>query len=136
MFVVSSSIEDPNKKEFTRKRTWKTTTRETVSIVKKETRSELEVFVVDKSLRSKGYILDDDEPMTERLDIQVKSSAVLPRGRFKLTQDLTEKDQNTELVVVEGQETRNEIQHANEKICLKIEHTLGHKGRYLTDLFG
>lgn len=91
---------------------------------------------MDKSLRSKDYILDDNEPTTERLDIQVKSSTVSPRGRFTLTQDLTEKDQNTELVVVEGQETRNEIQHANEKICLKIEHTLGHKGRYITYLYG
>ena len=104
--------------------------------MKKETRTELEVFVVEKSRRTGDYI-PEDEPTSERLDIQVKSSTVLPRRRPAQALEPEGGDQHTELVIVEGQiqqpatlrETENEIQQSNEKICLKIEHALGHKGR-------
>ncbi len=104
--------------------------------MKKETRTELEVFVVEKSRRTGDYI-PKDEPTSERLDIQVKSSIVLPRRRPTQALEPEGRDQHTELVIVEGQiqqpatlrETENEIQQSNEKICLKIEHALGHKGR-------
>ena len=131
--VVFSSDEDEEKTEFTRKRTWQTTTRETVTSVKKETRTELEVFVVPKSRKTGDYTPEDDLE-TERLDIQVRSSTVLPRDRPAQARDSEGSDQ---MVIVEGQieqpmssnETKNEIQQSNEKICLKIEHALGHKGR-------
>ena len=134
--TTTISDEEGERTEFTRKRTWETTTRETVSSVKKETRTELEVFVVEKSRRTGDYI-PEDEPTSERLDIQVKSSTVLPRRRPTQALEPEGGDQHTELVIVEGQiqqpatlrETENEIQQSNEKICLKIEHALGHKGR-------
>ena len=104
--------------------------------MKKETRTELEVFVVEKSRRTGGYI-PDKEPISERLDIQVKSSTMFPRGEPAQALEPKESDQHTELVILEGQnklpvildETKREIQQSNEKICLKIEHALGHKGR-------
>ena len=107
-----------------------------MSSVKKETRTELEVFVVEKSRRTGGYI-PEDEPTLERLEIQVKASTVLPRGRPAQALEPRASDQHTELVIVERQtqqhetlnETGAEIQQANEKICLKIEHALGQKGR-------
>ena len=114
-----------------------------MSSVKKETRTELEVFVVEKSRRTGGYI-PEDEPTLERLEIQVKASTVLPRDRPAIPRDRPAQaleprasDQHTELVIVERQtqqpealnETGAEIQQANEKICLKIEHALGQKGR-------
>jgi hypothetical protein len=67
----------------------------------------------------------------------VKSSTVLPTDRPAQALEPEASDQHTELVIVEGQfkqpvgleETKHEIQQSNEKICLKIEHTLGQKGR-------
>ena len=70
------SREEPDKTEYTRKRTWRTTTRETTTSVKKETKSELEVYVVEKARRT-GDHLSDDEQMSENLEIQVNSRALL-----------------------------------------------------------
>ena len=134
--MLFSSDEDGETTEFTRKRTWQTTTRETVTSVKKETRTELEVFVVPKSRKTGDYTPEDDLD-TERLDVQVWSSTVLPRGRPAPSRDPEGNVQHTEIVIVDGQvrqpmpsnDTKNEIQQSNEKICLKIEHALGQKGR-------
>ena len=87
--------------------------------------------MVEKSRRIGSYI-PDDEPTSERLEIQVKASTLLPPAKALEPQA---GNQHTELVIVERQqpvtlnETGTEIQQSNEKICLKIEHALGKKGR-------
>lgn len=131
--------EEPEKTEFTRKRTWRTTTRETTTSVKKETRTELEVFVAQKARRTGDYF-PDGQMASEKLEIQVRSRSVLT-GKIPATSRALEpggSGKHTELVVVEGDvvtqpepETENEIERANEEICLKIENALGHEGRYV-----
>lgn len=138
---VHVTEEDPETTEYTRKRTWWTTTRETTTSVKKETRSELEVFVVPKSRRTGDYF-PDYTPSTENLEIQVKSRTALDE---KISAGLPSQaieppgsDKHTELVIVEGRimqpgllkETEKDIHRSNEEICIKIENALGHEGRY------
>lgn len=129
--------EEAEKTEFTRKRTWRTTTRETTTSVKKETRTELEVFVAQKTRRTGDYF-PDGQMASEKLEIQVRSRSVLT-GTMPATSRALEPDgsgKHTELVIVEGEvlsqpEPEEEIKRANEEICLKIENALGHKGRYV-----
>lgn len=52
--------EEPESPQFTRKRTWKTTTRETTTSVKQETRTEVETLVPEApEVTSKYYTYDD-----------------------------------------------------------------------------
>ena len=83
----------------------------------------------------------DEEPMTETLEIQVSSRALLdrtpstPAGEGALEDEAS--GEHTELLIVEGQimgpktseETCQDIQKSNEEICLKIENALNNKPR-------
>lgn len=52
----SPSPEEPEASQVTRKRTWKTTTRETTTSVKQETRTELETLRSEKPEVTSKYV--------------------------------------------------------------------------------
>lgn len=129
-FSLCISNYKDEKTEYLRKRTWKKTTRETVTSVKKETRTELEVFV-------QGHPCEV-ELFDDRLGIQVKSSTSFSKKMPTETLHYEGNVQHSDASF--GREVKllqtpslaekvNKIQQANEKICVKIEQALGGKDR-------
>jgi hypothetical protein len=60
--------EQPESPQVTRKRTWKTTTRETTTSVKQETRTEVETLVPEMPEITSRYYLYDEESGISRKD--------------------------------------------------------------------
>lgn len=68
----SPSPEEPESPQVTRKRTWKTTTRETTTSVKQETRTEVETLAPEApEVTSQYYMYDDGSGISSTSSIVV-----------------------------------------------------------------
>ena len=100
--------------QLTRKRVWKTTTRETTTSIKQETKTEVEMLVPEKPEMTSNLFVFGALPPSENLTVEVRSKKTV-----ESTPDTLEMTSPKEIDRVE-----REMQAANESICRKIEESL------------
>lgn len=104
----------PDQAQIMRKRIWKTTTRETTTSIKQETRTEVEMLVPEKPEMTSNLYVFGALPPSENLTVEVRSKKTV-----ESTPDTMEMTSTKEIDRVE-----REMQAANESICRKIEESL------------
>lgn len=97
--------------QLSRKRVWKTTTRETTTSIKQETRTEVEMLVPEKPEMMSNLYVFGALPSSENLSVEVRSKKTV-----ESTPDTSENTSPEEINRVEGG-----MKRANENICRKIE---------------
>lgn len=101
--------------DYRRTRTWKTTTRETTTSVKQETRTEIEMLVPERpEMTSNLYVYESEPPIPEAVDVTVRSKVA-----FESSPDSLQQIDDAQIEKVEG-----DIQQANENICRRTEDSL------------
>ena len=105
--------------ELMRKRVWKTTTRETTTSIKQETRTEVEMLVPEKHEMTSNLYLFGALPLAENLNVEVRSKKTV-----ESTPDTLEKTSPEEVAKVE-----TDMQTANENICRRIEESVANSRR-------
>lgn len=105
--------------QLVRKRVWKTTTRETTTSIKQETRTEVEMLVPEQPEMTSNLYVYGALPPSENLNVEVRSKKTV-----ESTPDTMEKTSEREVDIVE-----REMQAANENICRRIEESLASSRR-------
>lgn len=105
--------------QLVRKRVWKTTTRETTTSIKQETRTEVEMLVPEKPEMTSNLYVFGALPPSENLNVEVKS-----KTSVESTPDTMDKTSPKEIDKVE-----REMQTANENICRRIEESVANSRR-------
>ena len=109
----------PEEAQLVRKRVWKTTTRETTTSIKQETRTEVEMLVPEKREMTSNLYVYGALPPSENLNVEVKS-----KTSVESTPDTMDKTSPTKIDKVE-----REMQTANENICRRIEESVASSRR-------
>ena len=119
MHTETSPPPSPDHPQLKRTRVWKTTTRETTTSIRQETRTEVEMLIPEKpEMTSKIYLFGALQP-SENLDVHVHSKTTL-----ESTPDTSNKTSSKETERVEG-----DMKTANENICRRIEDSLAKSHR-------
>jgi len=105
--------------QLIRKRVWKTTTRETTTSIKQETRTEVEMLVPEKPEMTSNLYVFGALPPSENLNVNVRSKKTV-----ESTPDTLDKTSPEEVDRVEG-----EMKRANENICRRIEDSVASSRR-------
>lgn len=105
--------------QLVRKRVWKTTTRETTTSIKQETRTEVEMLVPEQPEMTSNLYVYGALPPSENLNVEVRSKKTV-----ESTPDTMEKTSEREVDKVE-----REMQATNENICRRIEESLASSRR-------
>lgn len=115
MDVQTSTSGSSEEEGYKRTRTWRTTTRETTTSVKQETRTEIEMLVPERpEVTSNLYVYESEPQVQGEVSVTVRSKAALESSPDSLRQI-----EGTELENLEG-----DIKQANENICRKLESSL------------
>ena len=116
MEVKTAPQDSPESQGYTRTRTWRTTTRETTTSVKQETRTEIEMLVPERpEVTSNLYVYGSEPQPLEEIGVTVRSKAVL-----ESTPDSLSQIERTGAGKIE-----RDMQQANENICRRLEESLG-----------
>ena len=105
--------------QLIRKRVWKTTTRETTTSIKQETRTEVEMLVPEKPEMTSNLYVFGALPPSENLNVNVRSKKTV-----ESTPDTLDKTSPEEIDRVEG-----DMKRANENICRRIEDSVASSRR-------
>lgn len=109
----------PDQNQLMRKRVWKTTTKETTTSIKQETRTEVEMLVPEKREMTSNLYLYGTLPPSENLNIEVRSKKTVESNA-----DTLEKTSPEEIDKV-----GRDMKTANENICRKIEESVANSRR-------
>lgn len=109
----------PDQNQLMRKRVWKTTTKETTTSIKQETRSEVEMLVPEKREMTSNLYLYGTLPPSENLNVEVRSKKTVESNA-----DTLEKTSPEEIDKV-----GRDMKTANENICRKIEESVANSRR-------
>lgn len=114
---VQTSPPVPDSPQITRTRIWKTTTRETVTSIKQETRTEVEMLIPEqREMTSNLYVYGAASP-PEHLEVQVRSRKAL--------ENISDTLDNVEST--EAEKMEQDMKNANEGICRRIEDSLAQR---------
>lgn len=105
--------------QLIRKRVWKTTTRETTTSIKQETRTEVEMLVPEKPEMTSNLYVFGALPPSENLNVNVRSKKTVESAP-----DTLDKTSPEEIDRVEG-----DMKRANENICRRIEDSVASSRR-------
>lgn len=109
----------PDQNQLMRKRVWKTTTKETTTSIKQETRTEVEMLVPEKREITSNLYLYGTLPPSENLNVEVRSKKTVESNA-----DTLEKTSPEEIDKV-----GRDMKTANENICRKIEESVANSRR-------
>lgn len=109
----------PDQNQLMRKRVWKTTTKETTTSIKQETRTEVEMLVPEKREMTSNLYLYGTLPPSENLNVEVRSKKTVESNA-----DTLEKTSPEEIDKV-----GRDMKTANENICRKIEESVANSRR-------
>lgn len=109
----------PDQNQLMRKRVWKTTTKETTTSIKQETRTEVEMLVPEKREMTSNLYLYGTLPPSENLNVEVRSKKTVESNT-----DTLEKTSPEEIDKV-----GRDMKTANENICRKIEESVANSRR-------
>lgn len=109
----------PDQNQLMRKRVWKTTTKETTTSIKQETRTEVEMLVPEKREMTSNLYLYGTLPPSENLNVEVRSKKTVESNT-----DTLEKTSPEEIDKV-----GRDMKTANENICGKIEESVANSRR-------
>lgn len=109
----------PDQNQLMRKRVWKTTTKETTTSIKQETRTEVEMLVPEKREMTSNLYLYGTLPPSENLNVEVRSKKTVESNA-----DTLEKTSPEEIDKV-----GRDMKAANENICRKIEESVANSRR-------
>lgn len=109
----------PDQNQLMRKRVWKTTTKETTTSIKQETRTEVEMLVPEKREMTSNLYLYGTLPPSENLNVDVRSKKTVESNA-----DTLEKTSPEEIDKV-----GRDMKTANENICRKIEESVANSRR-------
>ena len=109
----------PDRNQLMRKRVWKTTTKETTTSIKQETRTEVEMLVPEKREMTSNLYLYGTLPPSENLNVEVRSKKTVESNA-----DTLEKTSPEEIDKV-----GRDMKTANENICRKIEESVANSRR-------
>lgn len=109
----------PDQNQLMRKRVWKTTTKETTTSIKQETRTEVEMLVPEKREMTSNLYLYGTLPSSENLNVEVRSKKTVESNA-----DTLEKTSPEEIDKV-----GRDMKTANENICRKIEESVANSRR-------
>lgn len=109
----------PDQNQLMRKRVWKTTTKETTTSIKQETRTEVEMLVPEKREMTSNLYLYGTLPPSENLNVEVRSKKTVESNA-----DTLEKTSPEEIDKV-----GTDMKTANENICRKIEESVANSRR-------
>ena len=109
----------PDQNQLMRKRVWKTTTKETTTSIKQETRTEVEMLVPEKREITSNLYLYGTLPPSENLNVEVRSKKTVESNA-----DTLEKTSPEEIDKV-----GRDMKTANENICRKIEESAANSRR-------
>lgn len=109
----------PDQNQLMRKRVWKTTTKETTTSIKQETRTEVEMLVPEKREMTSNLYLYGTFPPSENLNVEVRSKKTVESNA-----DTLEKTSPEEIDKV-----GRDMKTANENICRKIEESVANSRR-------
>lgn len=109
----------PDQNQLMRKRIWKTTTKETTTSIKQETRTEVEMLVPEKREMTSNLYLYGTLPPSENLNVEVRSKKTVESNA-----DTLEKTSPEEIDKV-----GRDMKTANENICRKIEESVANSRR-------
>lgn len=98
---------------------WKTTTRETTTSIKQETRTEVEMLVPEKPEMTSNLYVFGALPPSENLNVNVRSKKTVESAP-----DTLDKTSPEEIDRVEG-----DMKRANENICRRIEDSVASSRR-------
>lgn len=109
----------PDQNQLMRKRVWKTTTKETTTSIKQETKTEVEMLVPEKREMTSNLYLYGTLPPSENLNVEVRSKKTVESNA-----DTLEKTSPQEIDKV-----GRDMKTANENICRKIEESVASSRR-------
>lgn len=109
----------PDQNQLMRKRVWKTTTKETTTSIKQETKTEVEMLVPEKREMTSNLYLYGTLPPSENLNVEVRSKKTVESNA-----DTLEKTSPQEIDKV-----GRDMKTANENICRKIEESVANSRR-------
>lgn len=109
----------PDQNQLMRKRVWKTTTKETTTSIKQETRTEVEMLVPENREMTSNLYLYGTLPPSENLNVEVRSKKTVESNA-----DTLEKTSPEEIDKV-----GRDMKTANENICRKIEESVANSRR-------
>ena len=109
----------PDQNQLMRKRVWKTTTKETTTSIKQETKTEVEMLVPEKREMTSNLYLYGTLPPSENLNVEVRSKKTVESNA-----DTLEKTSPEEIDKV-----GRDMKTANENICRKIEESVANSRR-------
>lgn len=109
----------PDQNQLMRKRVWKTTTKETTTSIKQETRTEVEMLVPEKREMTSNLYLYGTLPPSENLNVEVRSKKTVESNAGTLEKTSPE----------EIDKVGRDMKTANENICRKIEESVANSRR-------
>lgn len=109
----------PDQNQLMRKRVWKTTTKETTTSIKQETRTEVEMLVPEKREMTSNLYLYGTLPPSENLNVEVRSKKTVESNADTLDKTSPE----------EIDKVGRDMKTANENICRKIEESVANSRR-------
>lgn len=109
----------PDQNQLMRKRVWKTTTKETTTSIKQETRTEVEMLVPEKREMTSNLYLYGTLPPSENLNVEVRSKKTVESNADTLEKTTPE----------EIDKVGRDMKTANENICRKIEESVANSRR-------
>ena len=109
----------PDQNQLMRKRVWKTTTKETTTSIKQETRTEVEMLVPEKREMTSNLYLYGTLPPSENLNVEVRSKKTVESNADTLEKTTPE----------EIDKVGRYMKTANENICRKIEESVANSRR-------